>query len=163
MSRPIGSARYTFRVAERSRPPRRSTSRQPWYAEGLRFECVPDCGACCTRHGEYDFVYLDPDDVDRLAAALGLSRDAFLETHAVEEDGYLALRMNGADCPYLRGTGCGVYEARPNQCRTFPFWRENLRSRTAWERLRSFCPGVGSGDVHAVEKVRALAANKTEP
>ena len=163
MSRPARPARYTFRVAERSRPPRRSTARQPWYAEGLRFACVPDCGACCTRHGDYDFVYLDPGDVDRLAAALGLARDAFFERHVVEDDGYLALRMNGPDCPFLRGSGCGVYESRPNQCRTFPFWRENLRSRTTWERLRSFCPGIGSGDVHAVETIRAVAAKNTEP
>ncbi len=137
--------------------------RQPWYADGLHFACLPDCGKCCTRHGDYDYVYLDPDDVVRLAGALGLAREAFLERHVVDDDGYLALRMSGPDCPYLRGTACAVYEARPNQCRTFPFWRENLRSRTAWERLRVFCPGIGAGDLHALEKIRAVAARKTEP
>ncbi len=163
MTRSADPARYTLRVTERSRPPRRSTARQPWYADGLRFSCVPACGACCTRHGDYDYVYLDPDDVDRLASELGLSREAFLERHTVEDDGYLALRMEGPECPFLRGTACGVYAARPSQCRTFPFWKENLRSRTAWERLGEFCPGIGAGEAHAVEKIRAVAAKKAEP
>jgi hypothetical protein len=147
-------------VSEQLAPPRRSTARRPWYVEGLRFDCVPDCGACCTRHGDYDYVYLDPGDADRLAAALGLDRDAFLEKHAAEDEGYLILRMDGPDCPFLRGTACTVYAGRPNQCRTFPFWRENLKSRAAWERLSAFCPGIGAGEVHAADEIRAVAAAK---
>jgi len=148
-------------MLEPEKPPRRSTARRPWYAGGLRFACVPDCGACCTRHGEYDYVYLDPDDVDRLAALHGLDRGAWAERYAFVDDGYLALRMNGPDCPFLRGTACAVYEARPNQCRTFPFWRENLRSRAAWQRLHAFCPGIDAGELHPVERIRAVASTKS--
>ena len=42
----------------------------PWYSEGLCFECRPDCGACCTNHEDYAYVYLEGDDVDRLVAHL---------------------------------------------------------------------------------------------
>jgi hypothetical protein len=150
-------------MTDPAHPPRRSTARNPWYAEGLRFTCLPDCGKCCTRHGEYDFVYLDPDDVVRLAAHLDLDGESFLEKHAAEDDGYVILRMDGPSCPFLRGTACSVYEARPTQCRTFPFWRENVRSRTAWERLRDFCPGIGEGDLHGVATIRSVAARKPEP
>jgi Fe-S-cluster containining protein len=145
------------------RPPHGSAGKRPWYAEGLRFACVPDCGACCTRHGDYDYVYLDPDDVDRLAAELDLERSVFLERHAAEDDGYVVLRMDGPDCPFLRGTACSVYQARPNQCRTFPFWRENLKNRATWERLRSFCPGIDEGEVHGFENIRRVAGTKPAP
>jgi len=40
---------------------------------------------------------------------------------------------------------CLVYEARPAQCRTWPFWPENMNAR-AWDReVVAFCPGVGKG------------------
>jgi uncharacterized protein len=146
-----------------AKAPRRSTLRNPWYSAGLRFSCVPGCVACCTCHGEYAYVYLDPDDVLRLAKHLVLDPEEFLERHSAEDDGYVILRMDEPACPFLRDAGCSVYEARPNQCRTFPFWRENVRSRTAWERLRSFCPGIGEGKLHEVTAIRSTAAKKPEP
>ena len=95
-------------MPDAAQPPRRSTARHPWYSEGLRFSCRPDCGACCTRHGDHDYVYLEPDDVNRLAAHLELDGESFLEEHAAEDDGYVILRMDGPDCPFLRGTACSV-------------------------------------------------------
>ena len=35
---------------------------KPWYAAGLRFTCVPECGRCCTLHENYAYVYLDSAD-----------------------------------------------------------------------------------------------------
>jgi uncharacterized protein len=130
----------------------------PWYGGGLRFSCVEGCGACCKKHGDYDFVYLDPDDVPRLAAHFGVEPPEFMERYGAEDDGYAILRMDGPDCPFLSGSSCTVYHARPNQCRTFPFWRENLRTRSAWERLREFCPGIGEGEDHSFEAIRARVA-----
>ncbi len=139
------------RTGASARPSRR------WYAPGLAFACLPGCGACCTRHGDYDYVYLDPDDVTALATHLGLTRDEFRSRHVATEDGYELLRMDGPDCPFLSGSRCTVYAARPTQCRTFPCWTENLRTRAAWERLRSFCPGIGAGEVLSAEEIgRAL-------
>ena len=39
------------------------------------------------------------------------------------------------DCVFFDGEQrkCTVYEARPRQCRTWPFWDSNLRSVEAWE------------------------------
>lgn len=142
----------------------RSRKRSPWYGEGLRFTCVPACGACCTKHGDCDYVYLDGDDVERLAAHFGWTSQEFLARHGAEDDGLTILRMDGPACPFLEGARCAVYAGRPRQCRTFPFWKENLRTRSAWESLREFCPGIGEGEAHTIEAIRArLASSASDP
>ena len=49
--------------------PAKARYRKPWYASGLRFSCLPECGKCCTNHEDYAYVYLEGDDLDRLAEA----------------------------------------------------------------------------------------------
>jgi Fe-S-cluster containining protein len=132
----------------------------PWYAEGLRFTCQPECGKCCTRHGAYGYVYLEDGDDERLAEHLGLDLATFRRTHTARDDGHLILKMEEPACPFLDGARCRVYEARPTQCRTFPFWPENLRSRARWERLRSFCPGIGEGKLLSLPEIRSWMANE---
>lgn len=138
------------------------TRRAPWYAEGLAFTCRPDCGRCCTRHDEYDYVYLGRADVARLAAHFELTIAEFKARHTKKDDGHVVLRMDGPACPYLDGSRCSVYAARPEQCRTFPFWPENLRSRSGWEALASFCPGVGVGDRVPLYTIREQLRSRTD-
>lgn len=134
---------------------RNAPVRRPvWYAEGLRFACQPDCGRCCTRHGDYDYVYLDRDDVRRLAAHLKLTVHEFRSEWTRQDDGHTVLKMDGPACPFLDGARCSVYDARPRQCGTFPFWPENLKSRAAWDELGSFCPGIGKGDLVPLTTIR---------
>ena len=144
------------RRRRRSATRRRATARRPWYAGGLRFECQPRCGACCTRLDGRDFVYLEPEDVWRLALFLGLSTAEFRRRHTVHDRGWTALRMTAEACPFLDGWRCRVYAARPAQCRTFPFWPESLRSPEAWRALRARCPGVGRGELVPLAAIRAL-------
>jgi uncharacterized protein len=126
-----------------------------WYAEGLRFACKPDCGKCCTRHGDYDYVYLDRDDVARLAAHFELPVRKFRARWTKKDEGHTILKMEGPACPFLDGTRCTVYGARPKQCSTFPFWPEHLESRGGWDELATFCPGVGEGDIIPLDAIRA--------
>lgn len=130
-------------------------ARRTWYEDGLRFACQPDCGKCCTRHGDYDYVYLEGDDVPRLAAHFDLPVEEFLLRHTKIDEGHTILRMDGPDCPFLDGSRCSVYGARPAQCETFPFWPENLKNKKRWDELASFCPGIGQGDFVPVETIRA--------
>jgi Fe-S-cluster containining protein len=129
--------------------------RSAWYAEGVRFACQPDCGKCCTRHGEYDYVYLERDDVARLADHLNMPMGAFRARWTKQDDGHTILKMDGPACPFLDGARCSVYEARPGQCSSFPFWPENLKSRERWDELATFCPGVGQGDFVPLHTIRA--------
>lgn len=134
----------------------------PWYRDGLRFACQPDCARCCVDHGAFSYVYLEDGDADRIQRHLGLDAPDFELRYVVREDGHTLLRSDGPACVFLEGTKCKIYEARPTQCRTFPFWPESLRSRAAWERLKTFCPGVDDGHFHDAATVRLLAAGPAE-
>ena len=128
--------------------------RPPWYAEGLRFACQPDCGRCCSRHDEYAYVYLSEEDACALAAHLHLTDEQFRARFTAIDDGDLVLTMGEAACAFLDGARCTVYRARPRQCGTFPFWPENLKSLEAWNDLSTFCPGVGKGDFVPLHAIR---------
>ena len=60
----------------------------------------------------------------------------------------------------LSSGGCTVYQSRPLQCRTFPFWPEHVASPEAWERLAGSCPGVNRGRLYAAAEIAAALAGK---
>ncbi len=138
-----------------------------FYAKGLRFACTR-CNACC-RH-DPGFVFLRRSDADALAARLGLGYSEFVETYCrwVPVGGgveHLSLKeRSNYDCILWGAHGCSVYEDRPLQCRTFPFWASAVRSREAWDATAADCPGIGQGPVHGADEIEAqLAAGEAEP
>ena len=128
-----------------------------WYADGLAFACT-QCGNCCRTHGSYAYVYLAEADVRAIAAHLELEREVFLERYCREEDGWTVLAIDAPACPFLDGASrCSIYSVRPMQCRTWPFWQENLE-RVVWEGpVRDCCPGIGRGPVVPAEEIERIA------
>jgi Fe-S-cluster containining protein len=59
------------------------------------------------------------------------------------------------NCSFLDGKRCSVYEGRPSQCRTWPFWPENMNARTWNREIVPFCPGVGKGRLYTAEEIKA--------
>jgi Fe-S-cluster containining protein len=69
----------------------------------------------------------------------------------------LVERQDG-DCVFWSNTeGCTVYEARPSQCRTFPFWQGILKNEGSWAAAGGSCPGVGEGRLYTLGEIEALA------
>lgn len=119
-------------------------SEQVWFSEGLKFECT-QCGRCCT--GAPGFVWVGEREVERLAKRFGLSLEDFGRRHLRMARGRLSLteKPNG-DCVFWsNSTGCQVYEDRPDQCRSWPFWNANLESRADWDEIAEECPGCNRG------------------
>ena len=122
---------------------------------GLRFECT-QCGKCCVNRGEYAYVYLNRDEVKALAQELGIGVRAFRRRYTFrDEDGWTQLRREGNACVFLdpETNACGVYEARPIQCRTFPFWRSFVEDGKWTDEVRTLCEGIGRGPIHASDEV----------
>jgi hypothetical protein len=128
-----------------------------FWKNGVRFECQ-GTGRCCTSRGSYGYVYLTLKDRQRLAKHLKLTTRAFTQKYCINTDGYFHLNDLKENCQFLEGKGCSVYEARPAQCRTWPFWPENMSAK-AWNReVVSFCPGVGKGRLYSEDEIKALLA-----
>jgi len=137
-------------------------SRPPFYAEGIRFECQGS-GKCCTSHGSYGSVYLTLEDQKRFARFFNLTRADFLKQYCGKTNGYIHLLdppENKGDCIFLEKKKCTAYEARPEHCRTWPFWPENMNPKTWNNEIASFCPGVGKGKVHSMEEIKKNLAEQ---
>lgn len=122
---------------------------------GLRFECKK-CSSCCG--GGPGYVWLSDADIKLLMKRLGLDFNAFVTTYCrfVDVGGgkALSLRERGNyDCLFLENGRCSVYEARPTQCRRYPFWEEVVATEEAWKAESAYCPGVESGPVVPPEEI----------
>jgi Fe-S-cluster containining protein len=128
---------------------------QPWYADGLQFTCS-QCGDCCT--GAPGFVWVVQEEINALAAAKGMSVDDF-EAKYIRKVGIRRSLTEYAsgDCVFFDGKTrkCTVYEARPRQCKTWPFWDSNLRSPETWKQTCDVCPGSGTGQLYQLEEIES--------
>lgn len=111
-----------------------------WYAQGLRFACT-SCGRCCS--GAHGYVWVTVEEAQALAGRLGLDLDAFGRRYLRRVGSRLALLDgNGGDCVFLDGKLCTVYEDRPSQCRSFPWWPALLASQETWREAAVACEGI---------------------
>lgn len=129
-----------------------STPNGPWFQQGLRFECA-NSGNCCT--GPSGWVCFGPEELTSMAALKNLLPFQFLEQFAHRQKGRWTLneveRGGLRDCVFLRRdphtqkAQCSIYAARPKQCRTWPFWPQNLRDEPSWNTAGRTCPGIANG------------------
>lgn len=127
-------------------------SQEKWYKDGLKFTCT-QCGNCCT--GSTGYVWTTADERQAIAEFLGLEVNEFTERYARRVGTKYSLKEKGRrenwDCVFLINENgkrvCRIYPVRPRQCRTWPFWNENLEARSAWEAAGETCPGMNQ-DTH---------------
>lgn len=125
-----------------------------WYKNGIQFQCQGS-GKCCTSHGEYGFVFVTIEDRRRFAKHLKISTQSFTKKYCSKFKGAYHLNEDpkNPDCMFLENKKCSVYEARPTQCRTWPFWPEVMNAKTWKKEVMSFCPGIGKGPTHSLAKI----------
>jgi len=130
---------------------------EAWYAQngGLRFKCLPGCSSCC---GSGGFVALSAQEFAAVCEFLDKAPAELLGEKIEQCNGHFVMKMTaGGRCPFVTEHGCEIYDARPVQCWTFPFWNTYLGSPDAWSEAFKRCPGVGIGPVHPVGEIRAAA------
>lgn len=101
-------------------------------------------GRCCI--GEPGFTWISPKEIEKLADLLQKPTEEVMDTYIVEAQNRYSLTEKSIGdnlfaCIFFdtEKGACTIYEARPEQCRTFPFWDEYLivKDDTYYN-----CPGI---------------------
>lgn len=143
-------------------------AKDEWYSDGLRFTCN-QCGNCCT--GAPGYVFYNEAEGEAIAEELGMTVEAFEDAYTVLLGEHRSIRdawnpeSKGNDCLFLDWVDgkaqCSIYNVRPTQCRTWPFWPSNLESPRSWQRAGVKCAGMksgnaGQGKFFPVEQIRVI-------
>lgn len=83
------------------------------------------CGQCCREPG---YVYLTPDDIDRIATFLGMDVETFTTRYtklAPQRRGLSLIDDASGACIFLNEQNeCAIQAVKPAQCEAFPgTWR----------------------------------------
>ncbi|HXK49258.1 MAG TPA: YkgJ family cysteine cluster protein [Clostridiales bacterium] len=126
-----------------------------FYKNGIRFECK-QCGNCCNVQG---YVFIFPADLERLVEKSGFNLEELQRTYLSTVDGYTVFRDAGSGaCIFWDHIekNCKIYEARPTQCRTFPFWKSLVYRKEKWDKETAMCPGIGEGRLYTEKEIDEL-------
>ncbi len=106
--------------------------------------CASCGGACCI--GESGYIWVTYQEIQAIAEHLGLSIEEFSQRYLRRAKSRYSLNEYkveglGYACVFFdtQKRICSIYDVRPKQCRTFPFW-EQFKNST--EDLVQECPGV---------------------
>ncbi|MBN2182522.1 MAG: YkgJ family cysteine cluster protein [Sedimentisphaerales bacterium] len=140
------------------------TKKTPWYIAGLHFECR-QCGGCCSGPGE-GYIWITREEIELLADFLEISveqlRRQYLKRVGLRTS--IIEHSTTKDCIFLQKIEeqkkCVIYPVRPGQCRTWPFWSENLSSAGAWNTTAQKCPGINRGKFYSFEQIKKIQGNK---
>lgn len=111
-----------------------------------------------------------PEEVDGITRHLGYDssssrefRNEYVRAEVVPDNGdesqaWLCLKRREGACIFVDALGkCSIYDVRPIQCETYPFWPSLLDSRKDWEDEAVVPDGVvlreGSGDRYWTEEL----------
>ncbi|KAI2498875.1 putative zinc- or iron-chelating domain [Fragilaria crotonensis] len=110
-----------------------------WWSSmsSLPFNCTM-CGKCCKTKGS---VWMSPTETIQAARFLKMSTEAFIQQYASHtlsgDDNEVWIQIKndptGAACVFLEDKQCRIYEARPVQCSTYPFWPNIMESEATWD------------------------------
>jgi len=113
------------------------------FLDTIDFECQR-CSACC----RYDpgAVFLTEEDIRKICKFLSTDRDTLLNKYCrgIFRGGKLVvslLEKKNFDCIFW-DNGCKIYEARPIQCITYPFWSSLVESKRSWYEESKRCKGI---------------------
>ena len=116
--------------------------------EGFDFSFNPKAcekckGRCCI--GESGYIWVTPIEITALAKQLNIQSDEFINKYLLKIGYRYSIKEeafnDGFRCVFFdpKKHLCSVYESRPQQCRTFPFWnhfKDNIRE------VEEECPGI---------------------
>lgn len=98
-------------------------------------------GKCCT--GEAGYIWLEISDIGAMAEFLGITFSEMVRQYTRRINGRFSLqerkRPQGDFACIFFKDGCQIYDVRPKQCKTYPFWP---RFQKYPAEVISECPGI---------------------
>ena len=126
----------------------------------VKFECIAGCSECCKLSG--GFVFLSEDEAQKIAEYLKTDEENFLKFFTRIIDDQLALVDGDEDnCVFLEDDLCMIYDVRPLQCRTYPFWSSNMKTKERWALTKEECPGIGKGRSYSPQDIADILKGKS--
>jgi Fe-S-cluster containining protein len=101
-------------------------------------------------------VWVNNEEIAAIAATVGMDVEQFEDQYVRRVGMRKSLKeFSNGDCVFFDSVSrkCQVYEARPRQCRTWPFWESNLKTPEDWKHTCSVCPGSGKGRLYSIEEI----------
>lgn len=107
-------------------------------------KCASCGGKCC--RGESGYIWVKEDEIEAMSKVLGMSLEDFAIMY-IRKVGHRyslnekKLGENDHACIFFdeEKEQCSIYEVRPMQCRTFPFWEQFKKNE---QEVRDECPGI---------------------
>jgi len=88
-----------------------------------KIDCTK-CANCC----KVADIVLDDPDMERIAAATGMTKEDFISRHLRMENGEYLLKDK--PCAFIKDDKCKIYDARPRHCRGYPYLDKDATERT---------------------------------
>ena len=114
-------------------------------SDKIIFKCV-QCGNCCS--GASGYVWLTKEEQIRISEFLQIPLNIFIKKFVRKVNGKISLKeIKESDtnyrCVFLDADNrCGIYECRPNQCITYPYWKKILEDKDYLDYVANDCPGI---------------------
>ena len=117
-----------------------------WF-DNLAFSCT-QCGKCCKGRTN---VYVNDAEIAEIADYLQIkSDDEFLNKYTYQtkqgDQNLISLKSKKEkkECIFLNNKVCSIYDVRPTQCRTYPFWPNHLIGQAEWSAESLRCEGIST-------------------
>jgi len=100
-------------------------------------------GRCCT--GESGYIYVTKTEALAISDVLGIDIKQLVSEYLFKKGYKYSIKENKVgesyECIFYDSelNACKIYNARPTQCKTFPFW-DYYKSRI--DELKEECPGI---------------------
>ncbi len=115
-------------------------------------------------------MWLNDNDITAIAEFLRMPVERFMRTYVRYLKGnYSLTERANYDCVFLvrenGAAGCAIYPVRPMQCRTWPFWNQNLHAPHAWDSAAERCPGMRDPDapLHDLDHIEKCRTHPDSP
>lgn len=135
-----------------------------WYVAGLHFECL-QCGRCCSGPSE-GYIWVTGPEIKLIAEFLKIPKEQLRKQYLKRVGLRTTIKEHHItkDCVFMQQRNnkkmCSIYPVRPSQCRTWPFWRENLTNPNAWNQAAQKCPGINRGKFYSFEQIEKIKKRK---